>query len=167
MDQPGSSQAPSSTSTTENPIVAVGRKVKSALSSSSNQPSIRIFRSSSSHGKSYRLPTTEGNSEKRDATRPHTQADFTHNSDALPKDHGKKEKSSFADRCRALFRHGDSDKHESYENEYDTDTVDLLDVVGMYPESNSRRRSSNLPQIQKYLLCPLLPTSKTRSSSPH
>lgn len=152
MDQPGSSQAPSSPSTTENPIVAVGRKVKSAFSSGSNQPSIRIFRNSSSQGKSNRLPTTESTLEKRDATRPHTQADFTHNSATLPQDNGTKEKSSFADRCRALFRHEDNnnDRDEWNENEYDTDTVDLLDVVGMYPNSKAIRKTSNSPQIQKY-----------------
>lgn len=47
MAQPGPSQPAASSPTTENPIVAAGRKVKSALTSR-QRPSVRILRDSSS-----------------------------------------------------------------------------------------------------------------------
>lgn len=144
MDQSGSSEAPSWTSTTGNPIAAVGRKVKSVLSSS-NQPSIRIFRDSSAHGKSRRKLTT---SEKRSATGPQA----SNLSSATPEGKGN----SFANRFRSRFRHDDSDTDEWHEHEYDQETVDLLDVVGMYSETKSKKeglticRSRSIYSIHSY-----------------
>ncbi|CZR61569.1 related to ahmp1 protein [Phialocephala subalpina] len=61
MAQPGYSQP--SPPTTDNPIVAVGRKVKSTLSSH-QQPSIRILRESSSAGKSRHVAAPQGDADK-------------------------------------------------------------------------------------------------------
>lgn len=100
MAQPNSSEPPPSPSTTQNPIVAVGRKVKSVLSSH-QRPSVRILRESSSSRKS-RVPASKTKSEK----------------------------------SGSRFGRGDNiADDESFEHEYDPDTVDLLDVVGMYDQA--------------------------------
>jgi hypothetical protein len=134
MDQPGPSQPPPSSSTTENPIVAVGRKVKSILSTS-QQPSIRILRSS--NGEQNRLPFSKGITEKLHL--PHGKAqgpgrgaeleesNVAHAEASRPPPKGK----PFASRFRSLFGRKETDD-EFFRDEYDADTVDLLDVMGMY-----------------------------------
>lgn len=134
MEQRSSSAAPASKPTTENPIVAVGRKVKSALSSSLNQPSVRIYRSSSTL--SYPRPPTANTSGRQDA-RPYAQMDFAEGGNGQTKYNEKEEGNGFASRLRKRFSREDRNKEDPYENEYDTDTVDLLDVMGIYPDKVS------------------------------
>jgi hypothetical protein len=120
MDQPESSQSPPSSSATvlrsvQKPVAAVGRKVKSVLSTQ-QRPSVRILRESSPTRQPRRIPVSEG----------------------IAKENGVA--SRFADaRNRTgaairslLSREEHYTDDESFENEYDPDTVDLMDVMGMY-----------------------------------
>jgi hypothetical protein len=107
MAQPG--PPPASSSATDNPIVAIGRKVKSALTSS-DQPSIRIVRgrSTATEKPLPPLPTQEKAQEPP-------------------------QKASFASRFRSFFDDEKDDGHNAQsKDEYDASTVDLLDVMGMY-----------------------------------
>jgi hypothetical protein len=142
MDQPGPSQPPPASSTTENPIVAVGRKVKSILSTS-QQPSIRILRPS--NGEPSRMPFSKGIAEKLHLPHGNTQgpgrraeleeSNVAHAEASRPPLKGK----SFASRFRSLFgREENNTDNEFFRDEYDADTVDLLDVMGLYDQPNRK-----------------------------
>jgi hypothetical protein len=120
MAQPGPSQLPPSSSATvlrsvQKPVVAVGRKVKSVLTTQ-QRPSVRILREPSSTREPRRVPVSKsiakgnGIASRFADARNHTGAAIR--SLLSPVEH-------FTD-------------DESFENEYDPDTVDLMDVVGMY-----------------------------------
>lgn len=115
MDQTGSSQLLPSSSTTDNPVLAVGRKVKEILSS--NQPSVRILREPLSAGHPRQVPVSP-------STPKAPTGRFT----------------AFENRVRATIKplfgsdgnsRNDINRTHS-DHEYDRDTVDLLDVVGKY-----------------------------------
>jgi hypothetical protein len=102
MDQPSSSRPLPSLLTTKNPIAALGRKVKSVLSTN-QRPSVRIRRDHSSNDEQRRRgPVSESNPEK------------------------------YVPRWSFFGRKDQSAEKESFEDEYDADAVDLLDVVGVY-----------------------------------
>jgi hypothetical protein len=116
---------PSSPSpTTENPVVAVARKVKADLRKH-QQPTIRIYRDSASNDK--RAPSPRGTAQQvptgqngDSATQPAA--------NPLPSNNN-----TFSNRMRSLFGSSKvSTSDESDSHEYDNDMVDLLDVVGMY-----------------------------------
>ena len=110
MDQSSSPQAHPS-STTENPVVALGRKVQSVLSTH-QRPSVRILREPSRNEESRLV--TEASQEK------------TNTNDSA----GIVTRATNA--FRPLFSRRESpNTNEHSEQEYDPDTVDLLDVVGM------------------------------------
>ena len=153
MDQPGSSQPPPS-STTENPVVAVGRKVKSVLSTN-QRPSVRILRGPSSTGEPRRVPVSKGTAEKLaphlsphgKAQGPESRAELAeHNAAHAEAYRAPTKVNAFANRfaeaqnragaaIQSLFsREENFTDDESFEHEYDPDTVDLLDVVGMYDQ---------------------------------
>jgi hypothetical protein len=144
MDHSDSSQPPPSSSTTENPIVAVGRKVKSVLTTD-QRPSVRILRESSSTGSTgIAKKFASHRSSHGKAPGPESRAEFA----ASP----SKETASanrFVDArnrtgaaIRSIFgREGHNTDDGSYENEYDPDTVDLLDVVGMYDQCTLKARN--------------------------
>jgi len=114
MDPLALSQGPPSSSTTENPIVAVGRKVKSVLSTS-QRPSIRIVHESIGTGK--RFAPAQG-SESRAEPNVSGNANFLNR---------------VGSSVRSLFGSKENTTEEEFsKDEYDPDTVDLLDVVGMY-----------------------------------
>lgn len=151
MDQQGPLPPLPSSSTTHNPVVAVGRKLKSVLGSH-QRPSVRILRESSSTKRSQRVPSSKGNVEKSTAyqsshgqvQRPGERAESVQQSAAPRKD------STFGNRMRSMFRRDDeSNEDESFEREYDPDTVDLLDVMGKYYQDN----------IEVYRLTPHRPRS--------
>ncbi len=152
MDQPGPSQPPPSSSMTDNPVVAVGRKLKSVLGSH-QRPSVRIVRESSSTGEPRRVPVSRGIAEKSAphlsphgrAQGPESRAELAEynasHAEAYP---APSKETTFANRLanarnragaiiRSLFgREENVTDDESFEHEYDPDTVDLLDVMGMY-----------------------------------
>lgn len=130
MEQPGPSQptASSSSSATENPIVAVGRKVKSVLSTR-QRPSVRILRGSSSAGGSYAgKPSPHDEKAKQSMSRSGTDNSIA----SRFVDVGHRAGASI----RSLFGRDEDDTDDdddvSFEHEYDADTVDLLDVMGKY-----------------------------------
>lgn len=139
MAQQGLPQSSPSSSTTENPIVAVGRKVKSVLGTH-QRPTIRIHRDSSSTAESRNVPATRDFSEKHTSTSlppGSTQQSRTGLSEQSATQAANQplppQGNAFTNRFRSLFGRGEySTKPESYEHEYDPDMVDLLDVVGMY-----------------------------------
>lgn len=100
----------SATSTTDSPLVAVGRKVKSVLGTH-QQPSVRIIRDP---------PSTR-----------HVKATHEEPSSSAP---GQSPAStSYFASLRSFFGSKDESPVERTQNdEYDEDTVDLLDVVGQY-----------------------------------
>jgi hypothetical protein len=134
MDQPGPSQPPPSSSTTKNPIVAVGRKVKSVLNSH-QRPSVRILREPSSLGEPRRVPVSTHVAGYRDQLKENV---FSNRfADA---------RNRAGASIRSLFsREEGVIDDESFEHEYDPDTVDLLDVVGMYDQTSL--------QVSKLTLC--------------
>lgn len=125
-DQPTpSSQPPPPSSTTENPVVAIGRKVKSALSTQ-QQPSIRILRASSSTGESRPSPVSRGLAEKPLPELPPSNENASTNRFSGAGNHASAA-------VRSLFSRGGNVTDDGFDkNEYDTDTVDLMDVVGTY-----------------------------------
>lgn len=150
MDQPGPSQPELTSSTTENPIIALGRKVKSVLGTS-QRPSVRIIRSA---------PVSKGTGEKLASY--HSTYGNTPNQ--------SRSGNSFASTLnragtsiRSLFSREDSSPNEeTFKDEYDPDTVDLLDVVGMYNLLSFERRELTLRRPRSiYPLhshqCPKLP----------
>lgn len=153
MDQPGSSQPPPSSSTPANPVVAVGRKVKSIFSSH-QQPSIRILRESSPTGGPRRAPASKDFAEKPlpplppcgnaqgpesppdlpaqdavewEASRTLTRERTFSNRFAGARDRAGSVVQSIFGRNENVTEHPDS-----LEDCYDTETVDLLDVMGMH-----------------------------------
>ena len=122
MEQPRSSQPPPSSST-ENPIVAVGRKVKSVLSTN-QRPSVRILRGPPSTGEPRRMPPSNGIGEK--SVLPSKENTSTNRFAGARNRAG----ASF----RSLFGREETVTHDESFNEYDSDTVDLMDVIGMYAE---------------------------------
>lgn len=110
MDQHASLQPLPPTPTTDNPVVALGQKVKAAFTSH-QRPSVRILRERPAKSRtglsSQDAPPTES---EQNATATGIGAKF-----------------------RSIFsREGYATDRESSDHEYDRDTVDLLDVVGMY-----------------------------------
>lgn len=144
MAQQGSLQSSQSPSTTENPIVAVGRKVKSVLSTH-QRPTIRIYRDSTSNTESHKVPVTRDFSEKpASASLPlgnaqQSREDIPEQSAPQAAVHPlPSQGNAFINRFRSLFGRGEhSTAPESYEHEYDPDMVDLLDVVGMYDRTGA------------------------------
>jgi hypothetical protein len=106
---------------TENPVAAIGRKIKSVLGTD-QRPSVRILRTRDSHSASR---VSQSITEKPLPALP-PQADAER--DTL-------RGGMFANVRRSageLFsRKQDAPLNGAEENEYDPDTVDLLDVVGM------------------------------------
>ena len=123
MDRSGTTEglAPAAdSSTTENPIVAVGRKVKSVLSTS-QRPSVRIIRKPSSTS-DRRLLVSKDASEKNGAG----------NGTATTGSHFVDARNRAGGLIRSWFGRAEEPYEEkSYADEYDPDTVDLLDVVGL------------------------------------
>ncbi|ESZ97791.1 hypothetical protein SBOR_1800 [Sclerotinia borealis F-4128] len=158
MAQQGPSQPSPASSTTNNPIVAVGRKVKSVLSTQ-ERPTIRIYRDSSSTPDPRNVPVTRDFSEKPTSTSlPYgsTQQSRTGNSEQSATQAASQplpsQGNAFTNRFRSLFcRHEHSTEPDSYDHEYDPDMVDLLDVVGMYPEISTL---STLTNVQNSLFVP-------------
>ncbi|KAF7865886.1 hypothetical protein EAF04_006051 [Stromatinia cepivora] len=156
MAQQGSSQSSPSSSTTENPIVAVGRKVKSVLGTH-QRPTIRIYRDSSSNAESRKAPSTRDFSEK--STPGSSSPGSAQHSCAGPPEQSAtgaatqplpSQGNAFTNRFGSLFSRGEySTQHESYEHEYDPDMVDLLDVVD--PEISTL---STLTNVQNSLFVP-------------
>ncbi|KAG0645589.1 hypothetical protein D0Z07_8651 [Hyphodiscus hymeniophilus] len=129
MAQPGMSQPPPSSFTKdENPVRAVGRKLKSVLSSD-QQSSVRIRRGPSTTEGSRRLPVTEGVAEKPSQ--------------------GNVPASRFA-AIRSLFTREDHNTQNDYFDTNDSDT-DLLDVVD--PEVATL---ATLTNVQNSLFVPQL-----------
>jgi len=105
MDQPSSSQPRVSSSTPENPLKAIGRRVKSAVSGTSHQqPSVRIQRGPPSNRQQQQLPILENDAEKGS---------------------GGGSKNGFW----SLFSRKQTHSGSGSQHEYDSDTVDLMDVV--------------------------------------
>ena len=114
MDRPVSSQPPPSSSKAENPVVALGQKVKAVLSTS-QRPSVRILRGSSSTGEPRRVPVSKSVPEK-----------------PVPANLFADARNRAGAAIRSLFGSDENvTRGESFEHEYDTDTVDLMDVMGM------------------------------------
>jgi hypothetical protein len=148
MDQSRSSQPPPPLSTTANPVVAVGRKVKSMLTSH-QRPSVRIQR-----GGARPVPATQDFAEKPlpqlppregansntefvapDAVQTEKSADLSSQNTFTSRFAGVRNRTGST--VKSLFSRGRSsvqdDKPFENENEYDTSTVELLDVMGMSP----------------------------------
>lgn len=129
MAPPGSSLPQLPSSATENPVIAVGRKVKSALSSH-QRPSIRILRESSSPVEKGSAGEYPSQPQIHGAQGPESLAELSEHSAAHAPNEPKG--NTFNNRFRSLFnREDDSTDVISSESEYDSDMVDLLDVVGM------------------------------------
>lgn len=187
MDKPLPAEPSSSAQATEK-IAAVGRRVKSevksALSSNKNEPSVRIIRDSK--GNKQRVPT-----EKRGSTQPPTPSRYAddHTIPAGDNEKEKGKKSWFGGLFGKKSESHTNPQQDGYERNdcYDRETVDLLDVVGMYPNPTQephltlrRPRSINplhLDQRPKLSLRPLngkdrqppsnLQTARQRERSPH
>jgi hypothetical protein len=152
MDHPESSQPPPSSSPT-NPVVAIGRKVKSVLSTN-QRPSVRLLRQPSST-QPRRAPVSQDFAEKPlpelpphpDTQEAESLPDFSEHY-ATPAEASRVPSKGNASSnarnragsvARSLFRREDHViDHKSYEDEYDADTVDLLDVMGMYAQPSLR-----------------------------
>jgi hypothetical protein len=152
MDHQGPSQPPPPPSTTENPVVAVGRKVKSLLSSH-QRPSIRILRNSSDPRS---VPATQDFAEKplpelpprgnaqrsdsdaelaaQDAAQAESSPTLSRQNTLASRFAGARNRAGSV--VQSIFGRGEisaeDDKPFENENEYDTSTVDLLDVMGKY-----------------------------------
>ena len=179
MDQHGSSQPQSSPSATGNPVVAVGRKVKSIFSSH-QRPSIRILRRPASHSteKLQGGPVSTDFAEKplpplpprenapSASTEPTTlpESSRTRSRGNTIADRFANARSRAVSSVQSLFGHGSvTNDHGPPDQEYDTETVDLLDVVGTHdqpsfeaPKLTSRRPRSSNPfnthQCSKFLI---------------
>jgi hypothetical protein len=180
MDQSGSSQPTPMSLTAENPVVAVGRKVKSALSTQ-QRPSIRILRDSSQNHKARREPTPGVITEKKS---PHLSRTGNANISESPTDYPVPHKQNasanrFTDvgnragtAIRSFFRREENNPDDgSVEREYDPDTVDLLDVMGTYGHPSlktsiltlRRPRSINTFYPHQYPKFPLRPFAREGS----
>lgn len=129
MERPGPAPAAdtvSDSSTTENPIAAVGRKVKSVLGTD-QRPSVRIIRKPASIAHDH-LPVSRDDAEKH--------AD--RNGGAATANHSTNAGHRFGGSMRSWFgRTENSKEHDTNADEYDPDTVDLLDVVGLFSSMSS------------------------------
>lgn len=126
MDQASSSQP---SSTTNNPVVAAGRKVKSVLSTH-QRPSVRIQLDSPTAPNTNRPPVSTANAEKPLPSLP------SHETAPRQKSwFGSLRHRSASATRPPINGSGDSKADESYDDEYDPDTVDLLDIVGMFPQA--------------------------------
>lgn len=139
MAQQDPSQPPPSDSTTENPIAAVGRKVKSVLTTH-QRPTIRIHRNHSSTPEPRKVSASpESSGESTPSALPQGSVQqgrggLSQQSTTQAAIHPlPSEGNGFTNRFRTLFGRGEhSNDSESYEHEYDPDMVDLLDVMGAY-----------------------------------
>jgi hypothetical protein len=167
MDQPGSSQPPPSSSTTANPVVAVGRKVKSIFSSH-QQPSIRILREPSSTGAPRRPPISKDFAEKPlpplpprgNVQGPESPPDLpTQDAVEWEASHVPTRERTFSNRfagartragsvVQSMFSRNENvtEHPECLEDCYDTETVDLLDVMGMYGRPILKASELTLPR---------------------
>ena len=119
MAQPTEKPLPPTPPTTENPVLALGRKVKSAFISD-QEPSIRIRRELS-------LPGARNVNPPQDIPEKHTEGPGP---GAAPSD--STASNGFTGRLRSIFGRQDGSKDSrSDEQDYDNDMVDLLDVLGM------------------------------------
>jgi hypothetical protein len=124
MARVGPSQPSSPSPTTENPVVAVGRKLKADLRKH-QRPTIRIYRDSSSNDK---LAASPRGTAQQIHTGQHGDSATQPAAHSLPSNNN-----SFSNRIRSLFGSSEaSTNDEPHSHEYDHDMVDLLDVVGMY-----------------------------------
>ena len=119
--QTGSSKPLPPTPPSENPIVAMGRKVKSKLSTSDNEPSVRLVRTN----------TREPGAPLQDAASlrpPPTQEDTSGIGNGVTT-----VRSRAGSTVRSMFsrKEKSTEDVESFD-EYDQSTVDLMDVMGMY-----------------------------------
>jgi hypothetical protein len=156
MDPPASSQPRPPSPTTENPVVAVWRKVKAVLTAQ-QRPSIRILREPLLTGEPRRVPLSKGTAEKLaphlpprgHAHGPQSRAEQAEHYAAHAEAYRAPSKGNasahrFADArnrvgaiIQSLFsREANFTDHDSVDHEYDPDTVDLLDVVGMCDQIN-------------------------------
>ncbi|KAI9687967.1 MAG: hypothetical protein M1822_002049 [Bathelium mastoideum] len=120
MDPSADPAPPNSASTSANPVTAVGRKVKSVLSTH-QRPSVRILREPSSNDVPSQTPTAPANRISSNT-------------------------------LRTLFSRGENATGDGLsQEEYDPDTVDLLDVVD--PEVSTL---STLTNVQNSLFVPQL-----------
>jgi len=154
MDRPGSSQPLPLSSATENPVVAAGRKVKAVLSTH-QRPSVRILHEPLSTGEPRRVLVPKGITEKLaphisphgDVHGPQSRAELAEHYAAhaeayraSPKQNASANRFAVARNLAgaailSLFgREENFTNDKSFEHEYDPDTVDLLDVVGMYDQ---------------------------------
>lgn len=139
------SQDPPPQSSTENTVKAVGRRAKSALSSRGHQqPSVRIIRGPSSTVQ-LRRPVPPDDAEKplpQLPTHTHKRARGELGPESAPSN-GTGFANRFSDargRVGALFGRGNNYNTENASHdEYDSDTVDLMDVMGVfYPATVER-----------------------------
>ncbi|RDW80259.1 hypothetical protein BP6252_04897 [Coleophoma cylindrospora] len=169
MDRPASSHPVPAPATTENPVVAVGRKVKAALSTH-QRPSVRILREPSSP---RRGPSSQGVAEKSASSNLPSQGNSHEpQSNARLGEHDAAQANAssapsnpnpsgnrLADArtragaaMRSMFGREETESDdESFEHEYDTETVDLLDCVD--PEVSTL---STLTNVQNSLFVPSL-----------
>ena len=159
MDQPGSSQPPPPppASTTDNPVVAAGRKVKSMLTSH-QRPSVRIQRGGGPATQDFAekpLPAlpprgidSSTESVNREAAQADTSADLSRQNTFASRFAGVRTRAGST--VQSLFNRSSThdDKPFENENEYDTSTVDLLDVMGMSANPFEDAGANNL-QTQK------------------
>jgi len=161
MSHPGSSRPPSqppprtSISAAENPVeavVAAGRKVKSIFVSR-NQPSVRILRGNSSTGQPRRRAVSQNIEEKPLPPLPPLENEQGPEShvQSNPNEGSNRSTSRLNGVFQSIFGRREKQHTDEYAFEkdcYDSDTVDLLDVVGTYfPHSFSTL--SNISQTQK------------------
>ncbi|KAL3417471.1 hypothetical protein PVAG01_11471 [Phlyctema vagabunda] len=149
MDQPCSSQHPPTT-TTENPVVAVGRKVKAALSTH-QRPSIRILHKGPSRDTS-RVPESRDFAEA--SGRVQRQENPTEPPNQLTAERSTSSSwfTNASIRAKALYgRKKDPSEKITQEHEYDSSTVDILDVLD--PEVATL---STLTNVQNSLFVPQL-----------
>jgi hypothetical protein len=149
MDSSASAHPPVSFSTTENPVAAVGRKVKAVLSTY-QQPSVRIIGETSNRGPARVHASEDVPAKVRSQSSPHghthqppRHANFVkqsvdhangYSAAATQNAHVNRfanTRSRFGNTIGSIFgRQEKSHENKSYEHEYDQDTVDLLDVMG-------------------------------------
>lgn len=150
MDHAGSSKPLPSTPESENPVVAVGRKVKSILTPGPRQqPSVRILRVPQqgntrepeaaaekrvAPGGSQR-PAQYGQTAKYDAAYPEAHRAATRESTSSGRFSDARNRAGSV--IRSVFNREEEPAeaaHDTYRHDcYDPDTVDILDVVGKSP----------------------------------
>jgi hypothetical protein len=133
MNPSESSQSQPPSSTPDNLVATVGRKVRSALASTRQQSSVRIQRGYSSTGEPYREPVFVpiADEENLHSTLPHHGAANSQAYVALPGENPNRFGRARA-AINSLFGNRNVTGLESVDDECDPETVDLLDVVGMF-----------------------------------